>query len=131
VALERANSIVTGAKLGDFSAAAQKVGATLGEAARFSRAKPADKLPGDVMVAALEVPAGTTTTPVKTAQGYYVVKVQERFAPDLKDLAAERDKLWREVVGKRQGQAWQDWITATRATAKVEVSTTRIPPPRG
>jgi peptidyl-prolyl cis-trans isomerase D len=131
VALERANAIVAGAKLGDFSAAAQKAGAAIGEAPRFSRAKPADKLPGDVMVAALEAPAGTTTTPVKTAQGYYVVKVHERFAPDLKELPAEREKLWREAVGRRQGQAWQDWITATRSSAKVEVSSTRIPPPRG
>ena len=35
------NAIVTEAKGGDFAAAAQKSGATLGEAARFSRAKPA------------------------------------------------------------------------------------------
>ena len=131
VAFERANAIVAGAKLGDFSAAAQKAGATIGETARFSRAKPADKLPGDVMVAALEAPAGAITTPVKTAQGYYVVKVHERFAPDMKELAAEREKLWREAVVKRQGQAWQDWVTTTRSTAKIEVSSARIPPPRG
>ena len=116
---------------GNFAAAAQKAGATVGETARFSRAKPADKLPGDVMVAALEAPAGATTAPIKTAQGYYVLKVHERFAPDTKELGAERDKLSKEVLAKRQGQAWQDWLTATRAGAKIEVTAPRVPPTRG
>src|SRR5262249_13344242 len=116
---------------GDFSGAAQKAGAAIGEAARFSRAKPADKLPGDVMIAALESPAGAITTPVKTAQGYYVVRVHERFAPDMKELPAEREKLSREVLGGRQGQAWQDWVVAARAGAKIETNPARIPPPRG
>jgi peptidyl-prolyl cis-trans isomerase D len=131
LALQRANAIVTEAKGGDFAAAAQKAGATVAEAPRFSRAKPADKLPGDVMVAALEAPAGATTAPVKTAQGFYVVKVHERFVPDLKELPAEREKLWREVTGKRQGQAWQDWISAARVSAKIELSPARLVPPRG
>ncbi len=131
IALERANAIVAGAKAGDFAVTAQKAGATVAEAARFSRAKPADKLPGDVMIAALESPAGAVTAPVKTAQGYYVVKVHERFAPDLKDLAAERDKLSKEVLGKRQGQAWQDWVSASRVNAKIEMNPARIPSPRG
>lgn len=131
VALDRAKAIVSEAAGGNFAAAAQKAGATVGETARFSRAKPADKLPGDVMVAALEVPAGATTAPIKTAQGYYVVRVHERFAPDTKELGAERDKLAKEVLAKRQGQAWQDWVTAARAGAKIEVTAPRVPPTRG
>jgi peptidyl-prolyl cis-trans isomerase D len=131
IALERANAIVAGARASDFAAAAQKAGAAVTEAPRFSRAKPADKLPGDVMVAALEAPAGAVTAPVKTAQGYYVVKVHERFAPDLKDLAPERAKLAQEVLTKRQGQAWQDWIVTARATARIETNPSRLPTPRG
>jgi peptidyl-prolyl cis-trans isomerase D len=128
LALERANTLVTAAKDGDFSAAAQKAGATVGEAARFSRAKPADKLPGDVMVAALETAAGATTTPIKTAQGYYVVKVHDRFAPDMKDLETERAKLSQEVLNKRQGLAWQDWLNAARSNAKIEINMPRVSP---
>jgi peptidyl-prolyl cis-trans isomerase D len=130
VALERAKTIVSEAKGGDFVTVAQKAGATVGDTPRFSRAKPADKLPGDVMIAALEAPAGATTSPIKTAQGYYVVKVHERFPPDMKQLGAERDKLSKEVLSKRQGQAWQDWLTATRAGAKIEMRTARAPAPR-
>jgi peptidyl-prolyl cis-trans isomerase D len=133
MALERAKTILAEAKGGDFAAAAQKAGATVGEAARFSRARPADKLPGDVMVAALETPAGNVSAPVKTAQGFYVVKVHERFAPDMKELGAERDKLSKELLTKRQGQAWQDWLVASRAASKIEVSAVRppVPTPRG
>jgi peptidyl-prolyl cis-trans isomerase D len=131
VALERATAIASEAKNADLTAAAQKIGATAGETGRFSRAKPADKLPGDVMVAALEVPAGTTTAPIKTAQGFYVVKVHERFPADLKDLAGERDKLSKDVLGKRQVQAWQAWLAAARVGAKIETSTSRLTPPRG
>lgn len=131
VALERARVMILEAKGGNFAAAAQRAGATTGETARFSRAKPADKLPGDVMVAALEVPVGATTAPIKTAQGYYVVKVQERFPPDMKDFVAEREKLSKEVLAKRQGQAWQDWVAAARGGAKIEITGPRGPGTRG
>jgi peptidyl-prolyl cis-trans isomerase D len=131
VALERARAIASEAKGGELVSVAQKAGATVGETARFSRAKPAEKLPGDVMIAALEVPAGATTEPIKTAQGYYVLKVLERFPPDMKELAAERDKLSKEVLGKRQGQAWQDWLAAAREHAKIETTVPRVPPSRG
>jgi peptidyl-prolyl cis-trans isomerase D len=130
-ALERAKAIVSEAKGGDFETAARKAGATVGETARFSRAKPADKLPGDVMIAALEAPAGTTTAPIKTAQGFYVVMVHERFPPDMTELPTERDKLSQEVLNKRQGLAWQDWLTAARAGAKIETRVPRTPVPRG
>jgi peptidyl-prolyl cis-trans isomerase D len=129
-ALERARTIAAEAKSGDFGAVARKAGATVGETGRFSRAKPGDKLPGDVMVAALQVPSGATTSPVRTPQGYYVLKVLERVPPDPKDLAADRDKLSKEVLAKKQSQAWQDWLGAARAPAKIEVTGGRALPPR-
>jgi peptidyl-prolyl cis-trans isomerase D len=130
-ALERARVIAAEAKSGDFVAAAHKASATMGEASRFSRAKPADKLPGDVMMAALQAPLGATTAPVRTQQGYYVLKVLERFPPDMKDLGTDREKIAKEVLGKKQNQAWQDWLTAARSGAKIETSAARIPPRRG
>ena len=130
VALERAKVIAAEAKGGDFVAAAHKASATMGETSRFSRAKPADKLPGDVMLAALQAPLGATTAPVRTPQGYYVLKVLERFPPDGKDFAPDREKIAKEVLGKKQNQAWQNWLTAARSGAKIETSAARIPPPR-
>jgi len=129
-ALDRARAIAAEAKGGDFAALARKAGATVGETGRFSRAKPIDKLPGDVMVAALQVPSGGITNPVRSPQGYYVLKVLERAAPDQKDLAADRDKLTKEVLARKQSLAWQDWLGAARASAKIEVTGGRALPAR-
>jgi peptidyl-prolyl cis-trans isomerase D len=127
--LERARQLATEAKA-DFAAAAKKAGAQTGETPRFSRAKPADKLPGDAMVEALQTAAGGMTAPVKTAQGYYVLKVLERAAPDMSGFQTERDKLAGEVLAQKQSQAWESWLAGARAGAKVDVSS-RIRPRLG
>src|SRR5262247_3754791 len=86
-ALERSKQLAADAQSGDFAEAAKKVGAVTGETPRCSRARPADKLPADAMLAALQTPAGQLSAPVKSQQGYYVVKVLERVAPDMSGLA--------------------------------------------
>jgi peptidyl-prolyl cis-trans isomerase D len=126
-ALERAKQLAGDARSGDFAAAAKKAGATTGETPVFSLAKPAEKLPGDVMLKAFGTIAGTVTDPVKAPQGVYVMKVLERVAPDQSGFAAEKDKIAREVLAQRQSQAWQSWIERARAGAKIETTST---PPR-
>src|SRR5438046_2434962 len=64
-ARERATQLAEAAKGGDFLAAAKRAGAVTGETSRFSRAKPAEKLPGDAMLAALRAPLDAVTEPVK------------------------------------------------------------------
>jgi peptidyl-prolyl cis-trans isomerase D len=120
VALERAKQLVADAQGGDFAAAAKKAGAVTGETARFSRAKPAEKLPGDVMLTALQTPAGQVSAPIKAQQGYYVVKVMERVQPDMGGLAVERDKIQKEVLVQKQSLAWESWVNGARANSKVE-----------
>src|SRR5436190_2225637 len=88
IALERAHKVVAETGTKDLAAAARTAGAQTGETARFSRTKPAERLPGDVQLAALQSPAGTVAGPVKSPQGYYVLKVLERIAPNMADLAA-------------------------------------------
>ncbi|MBI2159364.1 MAG: SurA N-terminal domain-containing protein [Candidatus Rokubacteria bacterium] len=128
-ALERATQLVADARSGDFSAATKKAGAAAGETPRFSRQKPAEKLPGDAMLAALQTAAGGLTAPVKTPQGYYVLKVLERVAPDMSALSGERDKILKDVLAQKQSQAWESWVSGARAGAKVEVH--RVPSRRG
>jgi len=77
-------------------------------------------------VAALETPTGHVTAPVKTPQGSYVLKVLERVAPDTSGLATEREKIQRELLGRKQSLAWESWIAAARQGAKIEVSS-RLP----
>jgi peptidyl-prolyl cis-trans isomerase D len=131
VALERARQLLEAARTAELAAAARKAGATTGEPLRFSRTKPADRLPGDVMMAALQAPAGTLTEPVKSPQGYYLLKVLERVPPDMSALAGERERLERELVARKQGQAWEAWLGSARAKAKVEMSAKFQPPRRG
>src|SRR2546422_2655460 len=91
VALERAQKLAAAAATNDLTAAAKSAGAQTREDARFSRGKPAERLPGDVQLAALQSPAGAVAGPVKSPQGYYVLKVLERVAPNMAGLAPERD----------------------------------------
>jgi peptidyl-prolyl cis-trans isomerase D len=126
VALERATKLSGEARSQDLAAAAKAAGAQTGETARFSRSKPAERLPGDVQLAALQSPVGAVTAPVKSPQGYYVLKVLERVAPNMADLATERDKLSREVLAQKQSQAWEAWVNQARSGAKIEMLT----PPR-
>src|SRR5207248_1648064 len=121
VALERAQKLAAAAATNDLTAAAKSAGAQTGETARFSRGKPAERLPGDVQLAALQSPAGAVAGPVKSPQGYYVLKVLERVAPNMADLAPERDRISREVLTQKQSQAWEAWVSQARAAAKVEV----------
>lgn len=122
VALERAKKLAGAARGGDFAAAARQVGATVGETSRFSRTKPAERLPGDAMTAAFQAPAGAVTDPVKAQQGYYVLKVLERVPPDAGGLGGERDKIQRELVARKQSQVWDSWLAGARAKAKIDVS---------
>jgi peptidyl-prolyl cis-trans isomerase D len=130
LALQKATALATEARAGDFGAAARKAGAPSGETTRFSRSKPAERLPGDVMVKALEAPAGAVTDPVKAQQGYYVLKVLERVPPDMSGLAAEREKLERDLLTRKQGQAWESWLSIARGKSKIDVSP-RLPGGRG
>jgi len=129
VAANRVKQLADDAKSGDLPAAAKKAGATFGDAPRFSRAKPADKLPGDVQIAALQTPAGETSPPVRTPQGYYVVKVLERAAAGPVD-GAEREKLKGELANQKQSQTWERWVLAARGDAKIDILGQR-PPRRG
>lgn len=122
LALDKARALAAEARQSDFEAAARKAGARVGQSPRFSRARPTDTLPGDVMAAALATPAGAVTDPVKAPAGYYVVRVRERIPPDLAALAAERERIEKDVLARKRSEAWQAWVRAARAGARVEMS---------
>jgi len=131
VALERAKQLTTEAKAGDFAAAAKKAGATTGETPRFSLQNPASSIPGDAMLKAFQTPLGGTTDPVKTQQGFYVMKVLERTPAEPGGFAADKERVTREVLSQKQSQAWQAWIEAARTGAKIDVAPKPPAPRRG
>jgi peptidyl-prolyl cis-trans isomerase D len=121
LALERARVLAGQAGAGHFLAAARSAGATTAEGT-FSRARPAEGLPGDVAAAALRTPVGRVSDPVKTPQGVYVVKVLERSPPDLRALGAERERVAAELLARKQSLAWEAWMSASRGRARIEIA---------
>jgi peptidyl-prolyl cis-trans isomerase D len=129
-ALERAKQMAKDARAGDFLAAAKQAGASTGETPVFTRQAPAERLPGDAMMAALRTPVNGVTDPVRVPQGYYVLKVLERVPADMSGFAGERDKLSHEVLTQKQNRAWESWVSEARSKAKIEVPA-GLQPPRG
>lgn len=116
--------VATLRKDGDFAAAAQAGGFTTGSIPLFSRSDPPKErgsLPGGVLLAALQTPAGQVAEPVRAEGGVYVVKTLERqpAAPDGFDR--ERPELEKQVLEQKRALAWENWIRGRLASAKVEV----------
>ncbi len=122
IAAERAKQFSATARTGDFVALAKKEGLQAGETGQFSRAVPAERLALEAMLAALQLPVGAVSEPVKSPQGYYVVKTLERAPPDPADLAKEREKTARELLEAKRNAAWESWLAGSREKAKVELS---------
>jgi hypothetical protein len=55
-----------------------------------------------------------------------VIRVLERVPPALDGLTLERDKIAAELLARKQGLAWEAWVGAARAKAKIEISS-RLP----
>jgi peptidyl-prolyl cis-trans isomerase D len=122
VALERAQALAAAAQRGgDLAALGKQAGDQTGETALFSRGAPADRLPPEAMQAAFATPTGRIGGPVKTPQGYWVVKTLERVAPDPLELAKERAQIARQLLEAKRNDVWQRWVLAARQRAKIEL----------
>ncbi len=123
VALERASKLAAEARSGgDLQTLARKEGDPAGETPLFSRVEPTDRLPADAMQTVFATPTGQIGGPVKTPQGYYVVKTLERIAPDPMELAKDREQITRQLLETKRNDVWQRWVLATRERAKIELS---------
>jgi peptidyl-prolyl cis-trans isomerase D len=112
------------AKGGDFVAAAKADGFTTGSIPLFSRAEPPKErgsLPGGVLVAALQTPAGQVAEPVRADGGVYVVKTLERAAAAPDGFEKERPELEKQVLEQKRALAWDNWIRGRLADSKVQV----------
>src|SRR5262249_16882013 len=125
-AMERAKQFVTSlSKGGEFAATAKAEGLTTGELPWFSRAEPPKergKLPGGVMVAALQTAAGQVAEPVRAGMAVYVVKTLERQPADPQGFDAQRADLEKQILEQKRREVWDTWVRAHRATMKVEIA---------
>jgi peptidyl-prolyl cis-trans isomerase D len=123
---DKAKALVASlAKGGDFAATAKAEGFTTGALPLFSRAEPPKErgtLPGGVLLAALQTPAGQVAEPVHgEGGGVYVVKTLERQPAPADGFEKERADLEKQVLEQKRALAWDDWIRGRLAIAKVEV----------
>ena len=116
--------VATLGKGGDFAAAAKADGFSTGSIPMFSRSDPPKErgsLPGGVLVAALQTPAGQVAEPVRADGGVYVVKTLERTAAAPDGLEKERAELEKQVLEQKRALAWDNWIRGRLADSKVQV----------
>ena len=55
-----------------------------------------------------------TKTPVKIGENYYIVGVTKREEANMDDFAKERDTLMEQMLGRKRGEVFQDYLAATR-----------------
>lgn len=122
VAVELAKRLAAQAGSGDLVARAKKDGLQAGDTPLFSRVQPTDRLPTEAVLAAFRMRVGTISEPVRTPQGYYVVKTLERVAPDPSELVREREQTSLELRETKRNQTWEGWLLAAREKAKIELS---------
>ncbi|HSB42635.1 MAG TPA: peptidylprolyl isomerase [Methylomirabilota bacterium] len=116
--------VTTLAKGGDFAAAAKADGFSTGSIPLFSRAEPPKErgsLPGGVLMAALQTPAGQVAEPVRAEGGVYVVKTLDREPAAADGYERERSELERQVLEQKRALAWDGWIRNRLAGSKVEI----------
>lgn len=122
---DRAKALVTAlGKGGDFAATAKAEGFSTGSIPLFSRSQPPTErgsLPGGVLMAALQTPAGQVAEPVRAAEGVYVVKTMERAAAPADGLEKERAELEKQVLEQKRALAWDNWIRGRLAESQVQV----------
>jgi peptidyl-prolyl cis-trans isomerase D len=107
---------------GDLKGAARASGAIYGETPAFSRAAPPGQLGGDygVALAAFKVPAGQVVGPLRAPEGYYVVKVLEKTAPDAALFATRRDEYRARMLQQRRQLILAEWYRDLVARAHIK-----------
>jgi len=121
------------AKDGDFLAVAKTDHLSTGEIPLFTRSDPPKdqaKLPGAVLLAALQTATGQVSEPVRGGPAVYVVKTLERQLADLSGFDAQKAELEKQMLEQKRNQVWDAWVRAHRSSTKVEVAGRTVPATR-
>jgi hypothetical protein len=108
----------------DPRALARPGGPTHGEIGPFSRAEPlGDRALGQALgPVALALPEGGVGGPVEGPAGFYVVKLLGRDRPDPAGFEGARAALEARLLREKRARLWQEWLSAARAGAKIEIN---------
>lgn len=125
IAMDKAKALVAAlAKGGDFITVAKADGFGTGETPLFSRSEPPKeaRLPGTVMIAALQTPTGQVSEPTKAGTAVYVVKTLERQPADEAGFDKQRAELQKQTLDQKRTQAWDSWVQAQKLASKIDTS---------
>ena len=125
IAMDRAKALVAAlGKGGDFLTTAKADGFATGETPLFSRAEPPKeaRLPGGVLLAAVQTPTGQVSEPVKTGAAVYVVKTLERQPADAAGFDKQREELEKQALEQKRTQAWDAWIESQKLASKIDLN---------
>ena len=125
IAMDRAKALVAAVgKGGDFLTTAKADGFATGETPLFSRTEPPKeaRLPGGVLLAAVQTPTGQVSEPVKTGAAIYVVKTLERQPADIAGFDKQREELEKQALEQKRTQAWDAWVESQRVAAKIDLN---------
>ena len=129
IAMDRAKALVAAVgKGGDFLTTAKADGFATGETPLFSRAEPPKeaRLPGGVLLAAVQTSTGQVSEPVKAGAAIYVVKTLERQPADVAGFDKQREELEKQALEQKRTQAWDAWIESQKLAAKIDLNPTAI-----
>jgi peptidyl-prolyl cis-trans isomerase D len=121
------------AKGGDFLAVAKADHLSTGEIPFFTRSDPPKeqaKLPGAVLLAALQTATGQVSEPVRSGAAVYVVKTLERQPAEFSGFDPQKAELEKQMLEQKRNQVWDAWVRAHRNSTKVEVAGRTVPATR-
>ncbi len=69
---------------------------------------------------AFSLDEGEFSRPVKGEKGYYLIRLDEKKVPDEEGFARARDRIVARLVGQRQQQVYENWLSEAKKAAKIE-----------
>ncbi len=108
-----------------FEQAAKKIGATVETTGFFKRSgsvPDAGVAPEVVRAAfALSEREPLPAEPVRTSEGYSVIRFRERKPPAPEGLAADREQIRSRLLQQKKSEAWAAWLEQLRQASTIEI----------
>jgi parvulin-like peptidyl-prolyl isomerase len=125
---QRAESIATEAKTGDFAALAASTsesgtrnkGGDLGEVAR-------GELLADLDKAVFNSPSGTVIGPIESKSGFHIIKVEQRLPSEVPAFESIKDKLRRDASDESWQRDYKAYIDNLRKDAFIQIHEENVP----
>ena len=124
VARQKAASVASQLKSGDFNAAAKAAGLEVKTTDLIARGAPVADIGVSPAIdaAAFALPANAVSDPIVTDNGAVIVKVVEKKDVTAEELKTGRDQLKDEMLGARRNQFYSAYMTKARDRMNIQIN---------